>query len=63
MKKVKVCTILAMVLDMIALGILAWIGFMSNSILLWTCLLAASYGFVWDIVNAVKFYKAFKKNN
>ena len=61
--KVKICTLISIFLDLAAIGILAYIGTMSNSLLLWLCLALAAYGFIWDISNAIKFYKQFKKNN
>lgn len=62
LKKVKVCTIVAILLDIAALAIIGWMGAQSVNIVLWICLAIFASCFVFDMGNAIRFYKNIRRN-
>ena len=61
MKKILICTIVAILLDISAIGILLWLAMQSTSILLWGILAFVSLTFIYDIRNAIWFLQDFKR--
>lgn len=60
--KVKVCTIISILLDIGALAIIGWMGAQSANIVLWICLAIFAACFVFDMRNAIRFYKNIRRN-
>ncbi len=60
--KVKICTIVAILLDILALAIIGWMGAQAASIVLWICLAIFGACFVFDMANAIRFYKNIRRN-
>ena len=61
--KIKICTIISVLLDIAALAIICWMGTQAVNIVFWTCLAIFASFFVFDIRNAIRFYKNVKRNN
>ena len=61
MKKILICTIVAIILDLAAIGILIWLAAQAVNIVLWLILAFVSLSFIFDIKRAICFYNDFKR--
>ena len=61
MKKILICTIVAILLDISAIGILLWLAMQSVNLLLWGILAFVSLTFIYDIRNAIWFFQDYKR--
>ena len=62
MKRIKICTLVAILADCLALCLLFYLGTLTWNVIAWLCLGVAAIGFLVDIKRAVSFYLDIKKN-